>query len=383
LLDEGDFDLAKELTGYAASAARKVRKFVLFRQIKGIDEDIDSIIKEQQIYEKAKKALKEGVKVDLAKTVKGKFECFVLGDWRSGIELLGQGNDPDLKRLAEQTLPAMQGAGLSGLLADQWWEVSEEYTGRRERVIKKFAAKGYQDALSNLTGFQEKRAKSRILAVENLQLAKAQVHADEELKVEQPVHEANGKKRAARAKKGVKNRQEHTTFGQIKLSQQEIQLFINQCKVEKPKKLEELQASLNSSASRMTPEEIVHAKKAFQFVSNKNVLFVPRLRTTSYSSKIGSIFKPASGSYSARYPYADAEINRIIDKRSAYITFEHRGSVIVEGIDTSQLPAGRWQSFLLLKRVADRQVQGIVGQKSVLVYQAVSSEGFPKDVILW
>ncbi len=38
---------------------------------------------------------------------------------------------------------------------------------------------------------------------------------------------------------------------------------------------------------------------------------------------------------------------------------------------------------LLLKRIEDRQVPGIVGQKSVPVFQAISSEGFPKDIILW
>ena len=36
-----------------------------------------------------------------------------------------------------------------------------------------------------------------------------------------------------------------------------------------------------------------------------------------------------------------------------------------------------------MKAIGNRQVPGIVGNKEVEVYQAVSNDGFPKDIILW
>ena len=84
-----------------------------------------------------------------------------------------------------------------------------------------------------------------------------------------------------------------------------------------------------------------------------------------------------------RLSYVTAETHRIIDGQSAYITFNNYGPVIVEGIDKKQMPIGKWKSSFLLKRVGVRREPGIVGNKEVLLYQAVSNAGFPKDVILW
>jgi hypothetical protein len=57
--------------------------------------------------------------------------------------------------------------------------------------------------------------------------------------------------------------------------------------------------------------------------------------------------------------------------------------VIVEGIDTRRLPRGKWRSFLLLKCVGTRNVPAAIGQREVLVLQAVSRDGFPDNVIIW
>jgi len=378
LLDERNFDSAKQIVSIAADSARKAREFVLFRHARAIGKDLDSMAAEQK-----KVGMAGGENVKVKNTERGKFEAYVIGDWHKGLALLSEGSDADLKSLAEQTLTAFEDAGFPVQLADQWWKIGETYSGRRERVVKRFAADMYRDALANLDGLQEKRAKSRIAITEKLLTGWAPTRGNDEQIDDRVVDKPQPKKRAAQTKKGARGNQEYTTFGQIKLSQQEIQLFINRCKAEKPKKLQKLQSELNESESRMSPSEVLHARKTFNFLTQENVLFVPRHRTASYSSKVGSIFKPAGGNYSVRLPHAKAETHQIIDKQSAYITFEHYGPVIVIGIDASRLPAGKWNSYLLLKRVADRQVPGIVGQKSVPVYQAVSREGFPKDIILW
>jgi len=372
LLDERNFDLAQQMVNIAADSARKAREFVLFRHTRAFSKDLDSMVAEQKEIEMA-----EGDDEKVKKTERGKFEAYVVDDWYKGLALLSEGSDVDLKSLAEQTLLALEDTGFPVQLADQWWKIGETYSGRRERVVKRFAADMYRDALASLDGIQEKRTKSRIASTENLLAGWISIHKDDEPVGNLAVDEPPPKKRRARMRKGAKGDQEYTTFGQIKLNQQEIQIFINQCKVEKPKKLRELQSALNARVSRMTPAEILNAREMFEFVSRENVLIVPR----EFNGKVGAIFKYYATD--KRFPYAAAETIQIIDKRSAYITFRSSRMSLVIGIDTSRLPAGRWNSYLLLKRVADRQVPGIVGQTSVPVYQAVSNEGFPKDILLW
>ncbi len=174
----------------------------------------------------------------------------------------------------------------------------------------------------------------------------------------------------------------YTSFGNVRLTDVEIKQFIDLCRAKKPEILKEIQAELNYGLES-TPGAIAEAQQMFKFLSQDNVLIVPRHRTASYSANNGAIFKPAGGSYSAKLPYAYAETHQIIDNNSAHCTFNGYGPVIVEGIDTNQISVGKWNSHLLMKAIGNRQVPGIVGNKEVEVYQAVSNDGFPKDIILW
>jgi serine/threonine protein kinase len=186
---------------------------------------------------------------------------------------------------------------------------------------------------------------------------------------------------------GSDGRPSFTAFGQLRLEQDEINLFLEQCKAQKPKLLEELKGELNYAAERMTPAEIVEAQKQFDFLANENVTIVPRLRTASYDAgserNAGAIFKPASGSYSALLPHANAETMSVIDERSALLKFNNYGPVVLEGIDTQQLPTGSWRSYLLLKHVGTRKVPRAIGEEELEAYAAVGREGFPEDIVLW
>jgi hypothetical protein len=112
------------------------------------------------------------------------------------------------------------------------------------------------------------------------------------------------------------------------------------------------------------------------------VLFAPRHWTSTEAEK-GLICKAVGEHNSVRYPYVPAETIQVLDKRSALIRFHVHKPVIIEGIDATKLPMGKWPSYFLLKEAGTRQLPALIGNKEVRVYQAVSSEGFPKGVIIW
>jgi hypothetical protein len=165
--------------------------------------------------------------------------------------------------------------------------------------------------------------------------------------------------------------QKFTAFGDLKLTPTEIQQFLDECKKDKSLRLAAVRNHFNALATRkgISAEEIKALKDAYQLVSRDDVLIVPH-------STSSVIFKLERG-YIAE-PSGAIEVLKIVDRRTAYTKLG-----FVEGVDTSKIPLGRWNSQYMFKKTGTRKVPAQIGEDEVDVYQAVSSEGFPKDVILW
>lgn len=198
----------------------------------------------------------------------------------------------------------------------------------------------------------------------------------------QAANQAPGKKAAAAVKPANANRrnvaQQHTEFGSVKLTEDEIKEFIADCKKRKPLLLQIIQTQMGRLADKMTPAEVDEAKRLFQFLSQDNVLIAPRAAGDE------KFCKPIGGGEQNLQDFGTATTEKIIDKNTAYVTLSNvGGTVILEGIDTKRLAIGPWDSRFLLKVAGKRKVPGIVGDFEVPVFQAVSAEGFPKDIIIW
>ena len=79
----------------------------------------------------------------------------------------------------------------------------------------------------------------------------------------------------------------YTSFGNVRLTDVEIKQFIDLCRAKKPEILKEIQAELNYGLES-TPGAIAEAQQMFKFLSQDNVLIVPRHRTASYSANNGA-----------------------------------------------------------------------------------------------
>jgi hypothetical protein len=121
------------------------------------------------------------------------------------------------------------------------------------------------------------------------------------------------KKRAVERLRAGQN-QEFTAFGELKLRQEEIDLFIQQCQKEKPGNVKTLQRTLNSRAEHAPPAEVLDLRKLHEFVIQNHVLIAPRDR----SPEEGEIFKPCVNHIMA---YAEAELVSVLDNRSALVRF--------------------------------------------------------------
>jgi hypothetical protein len=103
-----------------------------------------------------------------ANLMRGKYLCFMKGDWTTGLSHLEKGSDPVLQRLAaaERQTPAT--AVQMVALADQWWDALKLLDESTQTHAKIRAGEWYRKALPELTGQAKSRAKKRLDEVEEL-----------------------------------------------------------------------------------------------------------------------------------------------------------------------------------------------------------------------
>lgn len=96
----------------------------------------------------------------------GKFYCFTLGNWDTGLAMLAQSSDPQLKGLAAQESSA---SANPVEIADLWWELADQQPHLAQRNIRFHAADWYQQATA--TGVEKARVEHRMALVEPLLIA--------------------------------------------------------------------------------------------------------------------------------------------------------------------------------------------------------------------
>lgn len=101
-----------------------------------------------------------------ANLLRGKYLCFIKGDWATGLTHLSKGGDPVLRRLAEVEKQPVETAVQMAALGDQWWDAVKLLDEACQEHAKRRAASWYAKALPELTGAAKARAKKRVDEVE-------------------------------------------------------------------------------------------------------------------------------------------------------------------------------------------------------------------------
>lgn len=369
------YELAAALSDLAMTWSQSARDFPQYRAAQSKKEDIKTILEERSQVIEAKRQLVDN-EADLgAKSIIGRFECFVLGNWDSGLEFLRDSDDDVFSKLAARTLAGQRDGKALMELAQEWEVQSADMDGHREGLIRQFAIDLYAESLPALPNQLRETAEQKIA---DLQGRDAGLRS----KLETVRDEKDAKVRGNPRRRLGKADASWTTFGDFVLDPLEITAFLDYCKRTKPEAIEDIVDNTNNVPS-LGPMELARRVRTHEFVTQESVLIVPRCQ--SASAGFDSLFKISRrgvGTGDELFPSCKATTLKIVDKRRAIVRFSWE-PIMLEGVDTSKLPTGEWECALLLRRVEDIDIDAPVGTKKMRRFQAVSREGFPDDVVLW
>jgi hypothetical protein len=103
----------------------------------------------------------------------GRHACFIKGDWRRGLPMLGKGSDPSLKALAALELAGASSPDAVVRLADGWWDAAAKQVDARSRAgAMAHAAVLYGQAVEKIGGLRRVQIEKRIADA-----SKASIHA--------------------------------------------------------------------------------------------------------------------------------------------------------------------------------------------------------------
>jgi hypothetical protein len=170
-LSRDEYDVAARLAALAEAAAMKTKKIVLLTDAQDKQQEVNWASQE---YMRAKTAFDVlTIKPDdpTAKAAAGRFKCLVKNDWEHGLPLLLDGADAQFKTLAERDQAAITaGASVQCEIADQWWNLGDQYLQRARLACRTRAAHWYKMASPKLTGLPKTLAEKRLEELDLMRL---------------------------------------------------------------------------------------------------------------------------------------------------------------------------------------------------------------------
>lgn len=101
------------------------------------------------------------------RTARGRYLCFVKNDWEEGLPLLAQGEDEQLRRLAEAELQASESPDLAAMeaLGEAWFTAAEGVSGFTALAMNRRARTWFERALPRASGFTARKLEARLAEI--------------------------------------------------------------------------------------------------------------------------------------------------------------------------------------------------------------------------
>lgn len=157
-----DFEVADKLCKLASSEGKKAAPFPLMKQIRVFDAEVTKRLAAFQGYEKAMAKLAADGSDRLANLDAGRYECFVIGKWDTGLAKLAASGDATLQKLAAQEQAAPSSPEPQIEVADGWHALAQKESGQTAASLHRHAADWYEKALANATGLLKAKAERRL-----------------------------------------------------------------------------------------------------------------------------------------------------------------------------------------------------------------------------
>lgn len=142
--------------------ARRGKDTPRLKEAVALGRDLEAMKQTQQLAKLAEKTLATKPDDPEANLTRGKYLCFMKGDWAAGLPRLAQGSDPAFKKLAAAEAVAPAAAPEQMALADLWWERAANVDEDLQRAVRNRAVHWYRTALPNLTGLNKVRVERRL-----------------------------------------------------------------------------------------------------------------------------------------------------------------------------------------------------------------------------
>jgi hypothetical protein len=162
IADEEEFELVLSLCEAARSSAQKARQYALAKDLTAKIEEIKKRQSAAQEYRAAWAVLDKNPTEPAANLAAGRYECFVMGKWDTGVAKLALGSDGALKEVAIKDLREANSAEGQAAIGDAWWTLAETNQGSEQDMLRLRAGFWYRQAEPNLTGLIALKVKQRL-----------------------------------------------------------------------------------------------------------------------------------------------------------------------------------------------------------------------------
>jgi hypothetical protein len=170
-LSRDEYDIASRLAAVAEAAAAKTRKIVLLTDAQDKGHEVTWASQEYARARAALELLATKPEDPDAKSTAGRFKCLVKNDWEHGLPLLIDGSEEQFKSLAERDQAAQTaGANVQYEIAEQWWNLGDQYLQRARIACRSRAAYWYKLAGPKLTGLPKTLAEKRLDEIDLMRL---------------------------------------------------------------------------------------------------------------------------------------------------------------------------------------------------------------------
>jgi Tol biopolymer transport system component len=146
-VNRDNYDLAQTLGGLAEDAARKSKDLPLVLSVQRERKWLTEAKQEFATLKPYLDRLQKDPTDAEANLHMGKYYALLKGDWDRGLFLLAQGNDMQLRLLAQRDLIKPEAAPDQVEVGDAWWLLADKYSGQIKVHIKQRAVFWYQQAL--------------------------------------------------------------------------------------------------------------------------------------------------------------------------------------------------------------------------------------------
>ena len=168
LLSSGAFDRAEKAASNAASQGKRAKELPSVTRAEALGKEIADLKGKYKGLVPARQKLQAQADDPESNSIVGRFDCFVKGDWATGLPRLAKGSDPSLKEAAEEELSAPSDPVRIAAIADKWSALAEKETGSSRTTVLRHAGVHYRSAVSALTGLSKVKVEKRLEEIARL-----------------------------------------------------------------------------------------------------------------------------------------------------------------------------------------------------------------------